>query len=166
MGPRTLWCLLSGQLLTPWAATPGQEHAARVRSVQVVVAASAPGWQDAGISAAPGDLLVVLAEGRVTVTLGELSPAAAREPLTTRTVDADGVGGSRTEDGALQMRVGNGAISAVGARGFAFVADSGTVRFGVRSPHPERNAGSFTVRVVLIPAALMTPDRQRQSGVH
>jgi hypothetical protein len=155
MGRRRLAWLLSGQLLLPGPATTGPQQAARIRNVQVVVPASTRAWRDAGIVASTGDLIVTMAEGRVVVTVGELSPAAAREPLETWTVDADGIRGSRTEDGTLQMQVGAGAITAVGARSFNFVNDSGPVRFRVRSSHPERNGGSFTVRVLCIPASLI-----------
>jgi hypothetical protein len=119
------------------------------------VSASSGAWQDAGIISAAGDLIVVTAEGQVEVTLGELSPAAARPYLTTASVDANGIGGSRSNDGTLEMAVGTGPIESIGARGFLFAADSGAVKLRVRGRHPDRNTGSFRVGIVHVPSVLI-----------
>ena len=105
--------------------------------------------------AAPGDLIVVTAEGRVEVTVGELSPAAARPSLTTASVDANGIGGSRSDDGTLEMMVGAGPVAVLGARGFVFAPDSGSVKLRVRARHPDWNRGSFRVNIVHVPARLI-----------
>jgi hypothetical protein len=119
------------------------------------VSASSGAWLDAGLIAARGDLLVVTAAGRVEVTSDDLSPAAARPYLTTSSVDANGIGGSRSKDGTLEMAVGSGPSESIGARGFLFAADSGSVKLRVRARHPDRNAGSFRVEIVHVPALLI-----------
>ena len=148
------WLLAAG-LWWPYSAAQGQTPCAGVHHLQVVVSASSGAWRDAGVVAAPGDLIVVTAQGRVEVTVGELSPAAARPSLTTASVDANGVGGSRGDDGTLEMMVGAGPITVVGARGFAFASDSGSVKLRVRARHPDRNTGSFRVNLVHVPALLI-----------
>jgi hypothetical protein len=148
------WLLVAG-LWWPNSAVRGQTPCAGVQHRQVVVTASSGAWRDAGIVAAPGDLIVVTAEGRIDVTLGDVSPAAARPYLTTASVDANGVGGSRGDDGTLEMMVGAGPITVVGARGFAFASDSGSVKLRVRARHPDRNTGSFRVNLVHVPALLI-----------
>jgi hypothetical protein len=119
------------------------------------VSASSGVWLDAGLSAARGDLIVVIAVGRIEITSGDLSPAAARPYLTTLSVDANGIGGSRSDDGTLELAVGTGPTESVGARGFLFAADSGSVKLRVRARHPDRNTGSFRVEIVHVPARLI-----------
>ena len=119
------------------------------------MSASRGAWLDAGLIAARGDLIVVIAEGRVEITSGDVSPAAARPYLTTASVDANGIGGSRSDDGTLEMAVGTGPAELTGARGFLFAADSGSVKLRVHARHPDRNAGSFRVEIVHVPALLI-----------
>jgi hypothetical protein len=120
-----------------------------------VVSATRGAWLDASIIAASGDVIVVTAEGRVEITTGEPSPAAARPYLTTASVDANGLGGSRSDDGTLEMMVGTGPVAVIGARGFLVAPDSGSVKLRVRTRHPDRNRGSFRVEIVHVPARLI-----------
>jgi hypothetical protein len=155
IGRRSAAWLLAAGVSWPCPAVRGQVPCAGVRHLQIVVSASSGAWLDAGIVAAPGDLIVVTAEGRIEVVVGDLSPAAARPYLTSASVDANGVGGSRSDDGTLEMMVGTGPVVAMGARGFAFAPDSGSVKLRVRARHPDRNRGSFRVGIVHVPARLI-----------
>lgn len=121
------------------------------------MSASSGSWLNAGLIAARGDLLVVTAVGRVEVTSDDFSPAAARPYLTTSSVDANGIGGTRSNDGTLEVAVGTGPVESTGARGFLFAADSGSVKLRVRARHPDRNTGSFRVEIVHVPAVLIPP---------
>lgn len=151
---RARWLLTVG-LCWPYPAVRAQTPGAGVHHLQVTVSASSGAWLDAGLIAARGDLILVTAEGRVEVTSDDLSPAAARPYLTTSSVDANGIGGSRSNDGTLEIAVGTGPIGSVGARDFLFAADSGSVKLRVRARHPDRNAGSFRVEIVHVPAVLI-----------
>jgi len=143
--------------MSPPAGT--QDPRAQVQRVEVVVSASSAMWVDAGLSAAPGDLLVVIADGRVNVTVGDLIPAASRATLRTLVVDADGVGGTRRNDGTLELAVDTGAVTPVGTHDFLIARDSGSVRLRVRVSHPEWSSGSFRVEVIRVPAPLIDGSR-------
>ena len=142
-------------LCWPYPAVRAQTPGAGIHHLQVVVSASSGVWLDAGLIVARGDLLVVTAVGRVEVRTDDLSPAAARPYLTTSSVDANGIGGSRSKDGTLEIAVGSGPIESIGARGFLFAADSGSVKLRVRARHPDWNRGSFRVNIVHVPARLI-----------
>jgi hypothetical protein len=146
---------LAVSLCWPYPAVRAQTPGAGIHHLQVVVSASSGVWLDAGLIVARGDLLVVTAVGRVEVRTDDLSPAAARPYLTTSSVDANGIGGSRSNDGTLEIAVGTGPIGLTGARGFLFATDSGSVKLRVRARHPDRNAGSFHVEIVHVPALLI-----------
>jgi hypothetical protein len=155
IGRRSAPWLLAAGLWWPLQAARSQTPRAGVHHVQVVVSASSGAWQETGIIAAAGDLVVVTAEGQVEVTPGEPSPAAARPYVTTFSVDANGIGGSRSNDGTLELEVGTGPIESIGVRGFLFTADSGAVKLRVRARHPDRNAGGFRVGIVHVPSGLI-----------
>jgi hypothetical protein len=139
-------------LVRPAAA---QEPRAQVQRVEVVVPASSASWVNAGLAAAPGDLLVVTADGRVTVTPGDPVPAAPRAAPQAFVVTADGVDGTRRSDGTLELALDAGSPTPVGAHDFVIARDSGSVRLRVRSSHAEWNSGSFRVEIIRVPAALM-----------
>jgi hypothetical protein len=155
IGRRSAPWLLAASLCWHYQAAQAQTSGAGIQHVRVVVSASSGAWLETGLIAARGDLLVVTAEGRIEITSGDLSPAAARPYLTTSSVDANGIGGSRSGDGTLEMAVGTGPTESIGARGFLFAADSGSVKLRVRARHPDRNAGSFRVKIVHVPALLI-----------
>jgi hypothetical protein len=155
IGHRSAPWLLAASLCWPYPAARAQTPGVGIHHLQVLVSASSGAWLGAGFIAARGDLIVVTAEGRVEVTSDDLSPAAARPYLTTTSVDANGIGGSRSNDGTLEIAVGTGPTNLTGARGFLFAADSGSVKLRVRARHPDRNAGSFRVEIVHVPAVLI-----------
>ncbi len=155
IGHRGVPWLLAAGLCWPCPAARAQTPDAGIHHPRVLVSAASGAWLDVGLIAARGDLIVVIAQGRVEVSSGDLSPAAARPYLTTSSVDANGIGGSRSDDGTLEMAVGGGPTELIGARGFVFAAGGGPVKLRVRARHPDRNAGSFRVEIVHVPALLI-----------
>ena len=133
-----------------------QEPRPQVQRAEVAVPASSASWVDAGLAADPGDLLVVIAAGRISVTPGSPVPAAPRATLQTFLVDADGVGGTRRNDGTLELALDTGSLTAVGAHDFLIAHDRGSVRLRVRASHPEWNSGSFRVEIIRVPAQLIS----------
>ena len=156
--------LLGVGLVAASLPVEAQETHPQVQKAEVAVPASSASWVDAGLAAAPGDLLVVIADGRVTVTPGAPVPAAPRPILQTYVVNADGVDGTRRNDGTLELALNTGPLTAVGAHDFLIARDSGTVRLRVRASHPELNSGSFRVEIIRVPALLIpvpAPDAHR-----
>jgi len=109
---------------------------------EVSVAATNDEWTETATTVAVGDLLVVEAEGRVSIgrVLGQ--------------VTADGHSGGA---GALMLKIGTGAGQRVGAHGFVRATEAGQVKLRVNDNRYTDNAGSFAVSLIHIPAALIPP---------
>jgi len=91
-----------------------------------------------------GDLLVVLAAGKVTVgsLLGEVGP--------------DGIGGTKTGEGTLQIKVGASTTFKIGSN-FTVTDQVGTVNVRVSDSKYADNKGEFAVRLIQIPEDALPP---------
>ena len=152
---RRAGCLVAFGIVAVSLPAGAQEPGARIQRVEVVVAAASGSWVSANLAAAPGDLLLVRAAGRVEVAPEGLEPAAPRSSLRTFAVSADGIGGMRNADGTLELAVNTGPAAAVGAHDFLVVRDSGGVRLRVLASHPELSSGAFRVEILRIPARML-----------
>jgi hypothetical protein len=105
-------------------------------------------WTSADVKVQPGDLIIVLASGKVKVGnwTGE--------------VEADGVNGgsgapSGSNLGRLQMKVGTGTMFFVGKRWFGGVPDPGHLKLRVYDTKYDDNSGSYEVYVLVIPKGVV-----------
>ena len=132
---------LLGQPATP--ATPAAPAAAAgacagIRHEIVTVRADRGEWTSARLGIKPNDVILVSANGRITV---------GRDG--TRTVGAKGLPDGR---GALEMKVGTGTVVPAGSHWFGSFPDYGTLMFRIAANHREDLAGSYQVNLVVIAA--------------
>lgn len=126
--------------------TSGGAHGAGrgIEHRQVTVEAANDEWTSTDLKLQQGDLLVVLATGTVTVgsLLGEVGP--------------DGVAGTRTGEGTLQLKVGASTTFKVGSN-FTVTDQVGTVKVRVSDSKYADNKGQFAVRLIQIPEDVVPP---------
>jgi hypothetical protein len=106
---------------------------------QVEVAATNDEWTPTSVTVARGDIILVLARGRIRVGqfVGEAGPA----------------GIVSSGDGALHLKIGVGAGQRVGERAFLVADQPGQVKLRIHDSRRDDNSGSFQVNVIFIPAA-------------
>lgn len=99
-------------------------------------------WTSTGIQVSPGDVVLVLAQGRVRIgqVMGEVGPKGAS-------------GG----EGALMLKIGVRAGERVGDKAFLIAEDAGEVKLRVADSRYDDNAGAFDVVIMHIPASAI-PD--------
>ena len=113
-------------------------------------------WASADIHVEAGDLVVVMAEGRVSLG-GMFNPTVSPNGMRER-------GEKTSDDGILTMKVGTSTIVNTGAR-FVYVAShAGTLKFRVKDDNYTDNTGQFFVRVLMIPASMIPPVEQVSSA--
>jgi hypothetical protein len=125
---------LTLSLITPAAAASQSP----ITHLQFNVAGTNDEWTPTSVHAAYGDIILVLATGRVRIgqVMGEVGPV-----------------GTSSGDGALELKIGVGAAQRVGVKAFLIaVADTGEVKLRVRDSRYNDNSGSFEVSVIHIPA--------------
>lgn len=127
------------------ASLPLQLSQSPIRHVTVPVAADNEIWTPTGIMVAPGDIVVVQADGMISI--GPYVPE----------VDANGAPAHLDHVGALEVKVGIHPGQRIGAVGCIVAEHSGQVRLRVFDPRHGDNTGSFVVSVIYVPAALI-PD--------
>ena len=105
-------------------------------------------WFRTGVRVQKGDLIVVIAQG--SVTLGKISGKS-------------GPNGDSSGSGLLEGKIASGAPFAIGAR-YAFVGtELGLLKIRVRDSRRDDNEGAFDVQVFVIPAADI-PEARTMSG--
>jgi len=109
---------------------------------RVSVAATNDEWTPTTTTVAEGDLLLVEAEGRITVG---------------RVVGQVGADGHSSGAGRLMLKIGTGAGQRVGAHAFIRAGEAGQVKLRVNDNRYADNDGTFTVSVIHIPAGLIPP---------
>jgi hypothetical protein len=109
-----------------------------IKHERVSVAATNDEWTPTPITLSPGDILLVLAGGRVRVgnVVGEAGP-----------------NGLSTGEGALQLKIGVGAGTRAGARAFVIAEQGGQVKLRIYDTRYNDNAGEFEVSLIQIPAS-------------
>jgi hypothetical protein len=119
---------------------------ASLQHIQLSVNAADPIWTPTGITVTPGDLLHIQAEGMVTI--GPHHPK----------VNPDGAP-SLLNAGALEFKITVHSAHLVGTAG-CFIADqNGEVMVRVHDRRYEDNAGTYTVRILHVPAQTMPAPR-------
>ncbi len=127
------------------AAALGAQAPTQITHEQVSVAATNDEWTSTGTTVAVGDLFIVEAEGRITVGRGlvrEVGPAG-------------GAGGA----GQLMLKIGTGAPQRAGTGTYVRATEAGQVKFRINDNRYTDNAGSYTVRVIHIPASVIPPPK-------
>ena len=99
-------------------------------------------WTAAEIKAHPGDLILVIATGKVK------TPHVMFKEVTAK--------GAPNGVGQLQMKIGTGTVIPVGDRWVGALLDPGALKFRIESNGPKM-IGSYAVRVVVIPAGSLPP---------
>ena len=107
---------------------------------RVSVAATNDEWTPTTIQVERGDVILVLAAGRVRIgqVTGEVGP-----------------NGNSSGDGVLFLKIGVGAGQRVGERAFIIADQSGPVKLRVHDNRYGDNAGAFEVSVIHIPGSLI-----------
>jgi hypothetical protein len=116
---------------------------------RVSVAATNDEWTPTPIQVSTGDIVLVLAAGRIRIgqSMGEVGP-----------------NGASSGAGALYLKIGVGAGQRVGERAFLIADQSGQVKLRVNDNHYADNAGTFEVSVIQIPAAAIPPAGSTQAS--
>ncbi len=116
---------------------------------RVSVAATNDEWTSTSIQVAAGDIVLVLAAGRIHIgqSMGEVGP-----------------NGASSGAGALYLKIGVGAGQRVGDRAFLIADQPGPVKLRVNDSRYSGNAGAFEVSVIRIPAAAIPQPASVQVG--
>ncbi|MGH7483969.1 MAG: hypothetical protein ACREMY_00010 [bacterium] len=126
-----------------------------IRRHEIRVDARNDEWTSTGFRLAQGDVVMVIAPGKVTV--GALSGQ----------VDADGVLALSTHEpggnGGLYAKVGPGTTFIVGKQSFFQASEPGTLKLRVSDTRYDDNSGEYTVTVILIPGGLIPPPEPYQT---
>ena len=116
--------------------------APQIEHIIVKVEAANDEWTPTPIKLAAGDLLIIMARGKIKV--GEFLG----------TTDANGKG---TGEGALHIKVGTTHTRLIGTRALVENEATGAVKLRIRDTHYTDNEGAFEVRLLKIPAELVPP---------
>ena len=120
------------------------EVCSNITNEVVTVDARNDEWSTAALKVKPGDLIMVLAGGKVTLPHSILPHEVSAKGA------PNGVGG-------LEMKVGTGTVIPVGERWVGAFREAGTIKFRVTADRRSDVAGGYSVRVVLIPAGTLPP---------
>lgn len=113
---------------------------AAIKSERVSVASTNDEWTPTSIEVASGDVVLVLAKGRVK--LGQYSGAV-------------GPNGNSNGGGQLQIKIGVGAGQRAGEKAFIIADQAGPVKLRVLDTRYDDNSGAFDVMVIHIPASMI-----------
>ncbi len=111
-----------------------------IKHERLSIAATNDEWTPTSIEAARGDVILVLAAGRIRIgqVSGEVGP-----------------NGNSSGNGALQIKIGVGAGQAAGQKAFIIADQNGPVKLRVADTRYNDNAGAFEVSVIHIPGSLI-----------
>ncbi len=128
--------LLALALFLP-SASAAQEA---IKHQRLSIAATNDEWSPTSIEVSRGDVILVLATGRVRIgqVSGEVGP-----------------NGNSTGSGVLQIKVGVGAGQRAGEKAFIIAEQSGPVKLRVADTRYDDNAGTFEVSVIHIPGSMI-----------
>ncbi len=107
-------------------------------------------WTATGIKVKAGDLVVLMADGKVKVGnwTGDVGPNGA----------ADG-------NGKLTIKVGTGTVISVGQKWFGvFEEDAGPLKLRVQDTNYRDNSGSFKVVIIVIPGGAIPEPEVVEAG--
>jgi hypothetical protein len=114
--------------------------------IELVVESTNGLWTPTGLTAEPGDILITNAEGMIRI-----GPYVDE-------VDADGAAGMAYA-GALEFKIETGPARRIGAAACLVADQRGEVYLRVFDRRRDDNAGSYTVRVLHVPAGAVPPPR-------
>jgi hypothetical protein len=128
--------LLTAALLIPSLAR-GQDA---IRHERLSIAATNDEWTPTTIEVARGDIVLVLASGRIRIgqVSGEVGPT-----------------GNSSGNGLLQIKIGVGAGQRAGDKAFIIADQGGPVKLRVADTRYDDNAGAFEVSVIHIPGSMI-----------
>jgi hypothetical protein len=127
-----------------------QGRSGTLTHVRVTIAGVNDDWTSTTLTVAPGDLLLLSADGRVRVGqfMGEVGPD-----------------GAPTGEGVVELKIGVNPGQRVGGKAFLIADQAGEVKLRVHDSRYDDNAGSFQVSVILIPpAAVPSPKLVGSAG--
>ena len=104
------------------------------------IAATNDEWTPTSIEVSRGDVILVLAAGRIRI--GQMSGEV-------------GPNGNSSGDGVLQIKIGVGAGQRAGEKAFIVADQSGPVKLRVVDNRYSDNAGAFEVSVIHIPGSMI-----------
>jgi hypothetical protein len=128
--------LVTVALLLPTISAAQQE----IKHERLSIAATNDEWTPTSIEVARGDVILVLATGRIRIgqVSGEVGP-----------------NGNSSGSGVLQIKIGVGAGQRAGEKAFVIADQSGPVKLRVVDSRYSDNAGAFEVSVIHIPASMI-----------
>ena len=139
-----------------------QSHVARADGKKMVqktlrVLGKNDEWVSADIHVEAGDLVIVIAEGKVSLG-GMFNPTVGPNGMRERG------GKDAGDDGILSMKVGTSTTVDTGARYVYGATHAGTLKFRVKDSNYADNTGSYFVRVLMIPASMIPSPEQVSSS--